>query len=62
MTEKTFAELLYESTGDSRIMDAPLSERLKAVADEVEQRSPEFAAVVARLEALREDDEQLVEA
>ena len=48
MAEKTVAELLDESTDDSRIMDAPLSERLKAVADEVERRSPEFAAVVAR--------------
>lgn len=51
MAEKTFAELLDESTNDSQIMDAPLSERLKAVADEVERRSPEFAAVVARMVA-----------
>jgi peroxiredoxin len=51
MAEKTFAELLDESTDESRIVEAPLSERLKAVADEVEQRSPEFAAVVARMVA-----------
>ena len=35
MAEKTFAEILEEATDRSRDMDAPLGERLKAVADEV---------------------------
>jgi len=51
MPEKTFAELLEETTENSRIMDAPLSERLKAVADRVAQLSPDFAAVVGRMVA-----------
>ena len=51
MPEKTFAELLEEATENSRMMDAPLGERLKAVADEVNRLSPEFAGVVARMVA-----------
>jgi peroxiredoxin len=51
MTEKTFAELLEEATETSRMMDAPLGARLKAVADAVERLSPEFAGVVARMVA-----------
>jgi len=51
MAEKTFAELLEESTENSRMMDAPLSVRLKAVADEVNRLSPEFAGVVGRMVA-----------
>jgi peroxiredoxin len=51
MAEKTFAELLEETTENSRLMDAPLSKRLKAVADEVNRLSPEFAGVVARMVA-----------
>jgi peroxiredoxin len=51
MAEKTFAELLEETTEKSRMMDAPLSERLKAVVDEVKRLSPEFAGVVARMVA-----------
>ena len=35
MAEKTFAEILEDATNRSRDMDAPLCERLKAVADEV---------------------------
>ena len=35
MAEKTFAELLEEATDNSRMMDAPLRVRLRAVADEV---------------------------
>ncbi len=49
MAEKTFAELLEETTESSRMMDAPLSQRLKAVADEVNRLSPEFAGMVARM-------------
>ena len=51
MAEKTFAELLEETTENSRLMDAPLGERLKAVADEVARLSPEFAGVVERMVA-----------
>ena len=51
MAEKTFAELLEETTENSRMMDAPLGERLKAVADEVDRLSPEFAGVVGRMVA-----------
>ncbi len=51
MAEKTFAEILEDATNRSRNMDAPLSERLKAVADEVGRLSPEFAAIVDRMVA-----------
>src|SRR5579859_5407271 len=55
MAEKTFAEILEGVTEQSRMMDAPLAERLKAVADEVGRLSPEFTGIVdrmiARLEA-----------
>src|SRR5215475_2359908 len=42
MAEKTFAEILEDATNRSRDLDAPLSERLKAVADEVGRLSPQF--------------------
>ena len=51
MAEKTFAELLEETTEQSRLMDAPLNARLKAVADEVARLSPEFAGAVGRMVA-----------
>jgi peroxiredoxin len=51
MAEKSFAEILEEATDRSRDMDAPLGERLKAVADEVRRVSPEFAATVDRMVA-----------
>ena len=51
MTEKTLAELLDGRANDDNAMYATLGERLKAVADEVERRRPEFAAVVARMVA-----------
>jgi peroxiredoxin len=51
MTEKTFAAILEEVTDASRMMDAPLSARLKAVADEVARLSPEFTAIVDRMVA-----------
>jgi peroxiredoxin len=51
MAEKTFAEIIEEATERSRDMDAPLGERLKAVADEVRRASPEFAATVDRMVA-----------
>jgi peroxiredoxin len=49
MPEKSFAEILEEVTESSRMMDAPLAERLKAVADEVAKLSPEFTAIVDRM-------------
>ena len=49
MAEKTFAEILDDVTEQSRMMDAPLGERLKAVAEEVARLSPEFAAIVERM-------------
>jgi peroxiredoxin len=51
MAEKTFAEILEDATNRSRDMEAPLSERLKAVADEVGRLSPQFAAIVDRMVA-----------
>jgi hypothetical protein len=51
MSEKTFAEILEDATDRSRDMDAPLGERLKAVADEVRRLSPEFADIVDRMVA-----------
>src|SRR6516164_9132559 len=49
MSEKTFAEILDKVTESSRMMDAPLAERLRAVANEVARLSPEFAAIVDRM-------------
>jgi peroxiredoxin len=49
MTDKTFAEIIEETTDKSRDMGAPLSERLKVVADEVRRLSPEFAHIVDRM-------------
>ena len=49
MTEKSFADVLAETTETCRLMDAPLSARLKGVADEVRRLSPEFAEVVDRM-------------
>ena len=57
MAEKTFAELLEETTEQSRLIDAPLNARLKAVADEVARLSPDFAAVVERMVARLEANE-----
>ncbi len=51
MAEKTIAELLQETTEDSRMMDAPLSVRLQTVADAVRRLRPEFTAVVDRMVA-----------
>jgi peroxiredoxin len=51
MTQKPFAEVLEEATERSRVMDAPLGVRLKAVADEVRRAAPGFADVVDRIVA-----------
>jgi peroxiredoxin len=56
VSEKSFAELLEEATEAARDMDAPLSARLKAVADEVRRLSPQFADVVDRLVARLADN------
>jgi peroxiredoxin len=47
MAEKTFVEILDDITERSRLMDAPLGARLKAVTDEVNRLNPEFADIVA---------------
>lgn len=57
MAEKTVAELLQQTTEDSRMMDAPLSMRLQAVADAVRRLRPEFTAVVDRMVARLEANE-----
>jgi peroxiredoxin len=49
MAEKTFAEILEATTEGCRLMDAPLSERLRGVADEAKRLSPEFTAIVDRM-------------
>src|ERR1043165_9596806 len=49
MAEKTFAELLQQSSDESRTADSMLNERLKALADEIASRNPEFTAVVERM-------------
>ncbi|MBV9290224.1 MAG: AhpC/TSA family protein [Hyphomicrobiales bacterium] len=49
VTEKTFAENIEAATEEARRMDAPLSVRLKAVADKVRALSPAFAGVIDRL-------------
>ena len=51
MADKTFVEILQEKTDACRLMDAPLSVRLKSVADEVRRLSPDFAAIVDRMVA-----------
>jgi peroxiredoxin len=52
----TFAERLDAATESARQMDAPLSVRLKLVADEVARLSPEFAAIVERMVARLSDN------
>jgi len=51
MADKTFVEILQEKTDACRLMDAPLSVRLKSVADEVRRLSPDFADIVDRMVA-----------
>jgi peroxiredoxin len=51
MPQNSIGELLEQVTEDGRMMDAPLAERLKAVADAVERLDPEFKAVVDRMVA-----------
>ena len=51
MTERTVAEILEEVTESARLMDAPLGERLKVVAEEVRRLSPQFAEIVDRMVA-----------
>ena len=56
MAEKSFVELVDEATDAARDMDAPLSVRLKVVADEVRRLSPEFADIVDRMVARLADN------
>jgi peroxiredoxin len=49
MTEKSLSEALEICTERCRSMDAPLSDRLSAFADDVRRLSPEFADVVDRM-------------
>jgi len=49
MADKTLDEILQETTEACRTMDAPLSARLKRVADEVRRLSPPFADIVDRM-------------
>ncbi|WP_294533899.1 redoxin domain-containing protein [uncultured Rhodoblastus sp.] len=51
MAEKSFAEKLEATTEEARRMDAPLSVRLRAVADKVRELSPPFADIVDRMVA-----------
>ena len=51
MADKSFVEILQETTDACRMMDAPLGVRLKTVADEVRRLSPEFADIVDRMVA-----------
>jgi len=51
MADKSFVDILQEKTDACRLMDAPLSERLKSVADEVRRLSPGFADIVDRMVA-----------
>lgn len=51
MTEKNVVELPEQSAGNSPMIDAPLSTRLKAVADEVARHNPEFTVAVERMVA-----------
>src|SRR5271165_3914393 len=56
MSEKTFSELVDCATEVARLTDAPLSVRLKTVADEVRRLSPEFADIVDRMVARLADN------
>jgi len=49
MAEKNLAAALEESTERCRDMDAPLADRLQALADDVRALSPDFAAVVEEM-------------
>lgn len=49
MAEKSLADCLEESTQRCRTLDAPLAQRLQALADDVRALSPEFATVVERM-------------
>jgi peroxiredoxin len=49
MTAKSFAEILDETTEQCRTMDAPLAQRLSAVADRVRELQPGFADIVDRM-------------
>jgi peroxiredoxin len=49
MAERSFSELVEIATEAARALDAPLSVRLKAVAETIEQLSPEFGRIVDQM-------------
>ena len=49
MSEPSFSEILEACTERCRTMDAPLSDRLSAFANDVRRLSPEFADIVDRM-------------
>ena len=49
MSEKSIPELIESAVANARELDAPLSARLKQVADEVARLSPEFGQLVDRM-------------
>lgn len=56
MAEKTFSQLVDSATEAARKVDAPLSARLRAVADHVRLLNPDFAEVVDRMVARLADN------
>lgn len=56
MAEKSFVEIIDDTTDAARRLDAPLSVRLKVVADEVRRLSPTFADIVDRIVARLADN------
>lgn len=49
MAEKSFAETVAQAAEDGRMPDSTLNERLRAVAEDVSRRNPQFAAVAQRM-------------
>jgi peroxiredoxin len=49
LTEPTLAQQIEACTTRCRAMDAPLADRLSAMADDVRRLAPEFAAIVDRM-------------
>lgn len=56
MSENSFSELVEKATEIARRLDAPLSVRLKSVADEIDRLSPAFARVVDEMVARLADN------
>ena len=56
MTESSFLDRVEIATEAARFMDAPLSVRLKAVADEIQRLNPGFAGIVDQMVARLADN------